>query len=256
MTAPSGQPPLREGEAARLDALLARGWSLAGPEHPLGRLQGRDLGAWRLLALLGPKNSVGARYFQLYLVDGGGRLSKEPLAWGLHNSGPYPGFNWIELTRYDAAPSFGDEAVDLAAAGWDGQLFRYLSEVVPPGGHMMVEYESASQRDSARALGLGYPSAASPLGFLLFEAGCRSFRDWYIPEGGREGPRKLQGFKPLNAAVAAEKTEELRRQLAALVAAPEAPQHGEWGRTARQLAGAALDVLEREQRAAMGGPAG
>ena len=239
-------PPLSETEAARLDVLLARNWSLPGEEHALGRLQGRAIGAWRLLALLGPKNSVGARYFQLHLADGKGHLSKEALAWGLHNSGPYPGFNWIEMTRYDATPSFGDEGADLAAEGLDRQLFGYLSELVPPGGHLMAEYESASQRHSARILGLGYPPAASPLGFLLFEAGCRSFRDWYIPEGGREGPRKLQGFKPLNAEVAAEKTAELRRQLAALLAAPEAPQHGEWGRTARRLARAELDTLTEE----------
>ncbi|HEU4758954.1 MAG TPA: DUF1122 family protein [Dehalococcoidia bacterium] len=242
-------PPLRGTDAARLDALLARGWSRAGPEHPLGRLQGRDLGAWRLLALLGPKNSVGARYFQLYLVDREGRLTKEPLAWGLHNSGPFPGFNWIELSRYDAAPSFDGEAVHLTAKGLDRQLFRYLSEVVPPGGHLMVEYESAGQRESARILGLGYPPAASPLGLLLFEAGCRSFRDWYIPEGGREGPRKLQGFKPLNGAVAAEKTAELRSILAALLAAPEEPQHAEWGRTARRLARAVLETVAGEERA-------
>jgi hypothetical protein len=81
----------------------------------------------------------------------------------------------------------------------------------------------------------------------MLQAGCRSFRDWYIPEGGREGPRKLQGFKPLDGAIAREKAQQLRREMAELLARPESPQHGEWGRTARRLARAALDALERDQ---------
>ena len=83
----------------------------------------------------------------------------------------------------------------------------------------------------------------SPLGFLLFRVGCRSFRDWYISEGGREGPRKLQGFKPLNQALARERTEALRRQVEAFLAGPESPQHGSYGRTARRLGKAVLVAL-------------
>ena len=40
---------------------------------------------------------------------------------------------------------------------------------------------------------------ATPLGATLRSVGCgAAFRDWYIPEGGREGPRKLQGFRPVD----------------------------------------------------------
>jgi hypothetical protein len=39
---------------------------------------------------------------------------------------------------------------------------------------------------------------ATPIGFLLFRIGFTiPFRDWYISEGGHEGPRKLQFEKPL-----------------------------------------------------------
>jgi hypothetical protein len=82
----------------------------------------------------------------------------------------------------------------------------------------------------------------------MFRAGCRSFRDWYISEGGREGPRKLQGFKPLDEAIARERTAALRRQVEELLARPESPRHGEHGRVARELARAVLDVLEEEGR--------
>ncbi len=240
------EPPLPTDaqDRRRLEALLSRTWSLADEKgHPLGRLQGLSLGPYRLLALLGPKNNVGSRYFQLFLVDSSGRMSEEPVAFGLHNSGPYPGYNWAEVIRYEPSPRIHGAAADLRAAGLEEELFRALSELAPAGGHLMVEYDSLAQKESERILGLDYPPVASPLGYLLFRVGCRSFRDWYISEGGREGPRKLQGFKPLNQTNAEERTADLRRQVEGCLARPEAPQHGERGRTARRLAKAVLEEL-------------
>jgi hypothetical protein len=238
--------PLAETDRPRLERLLARTWALAEEaEHPLGRLQGLPLGPYRLLALLGPKNNVGSRYYQLFLVDAAGRMSGEPVAFGLHNTGPYPGYNWLEVVRYEPAPRLGDEAADLRSAGLEEELFVALSGLVPPGGHLMVEYDSPAQRESERILTLDYPPATSPLGYLMFRAGCRSFRDWYISEGGREGPRKLQGYKPLDAALAKERTEALRRELEALLARPEVPAHGEHGRRARELAAEVVRELEQ-----------
>jgi hypothetical protein len=248
--------PARDDDKRRLDALLARTWALATDEHPLGRLQGLTLGPYRLLALLGPKNKVGSRYLQLLLVDERGRLSEDAVAFGLHNSGPFPGYNWTEVVRYQPCPRFDGEAADLRApgpsaglrTGLEQPLFNALSSLVPAGGHLMVEYDSPAQRQSERILTLGYPPVSSPLGYLMFRAGCRSFRDWYISEGGREGPRKLQGFKPLDDGIARERTAALRRQVEELLARPESPRHGEYGRVARELARAVLDVLEEEGR--------
>jgi hypothetical protein len=240
--------PLAETDQSRLERLLARTWALTEEaQHPLGRLQGLPLEPYRLLALLGPKNNVGARYYQLFLVDPNGRMSEQPVVFGLHNSGPYPGYNWLEVVRYQPAPSIGGGSADLRAAGLEEQLFRALSGLVPPGGHLMVEYDSPDQRNSERILTLDYPPVASPLGYLLFRAGCRSFRDWYISEGGREGPRKLQGYKPLDATLAKERRAALRRQVEEALASPEAARHGEHGRTARRLAAAVLRELAREE---------
>src|SRR6266540_5920905 len=217
---------------ARIDALLSKKWSLPG-EHPLARLHAAPLGEHRLMVLLGPKNNVGSRYFQLFVADTGGELAAEPLALGLHNSGPFPAYNWIELTQYHPVQRFGDETLDLATEGLDRKLFETLSELVPPGGHMMVEYDSPSQRASERVLTLGYPQAASPLGYLMFRAGCRSYRDWYISEGGREGPRELQDL--------------LSRTQHSL---------GEWGALARENAKRVLDDLRRRSVAPARAPPG
>ena len=254
---------------ARLESLLAKGWSLPGG-HALAGLHNQRLGPYHVIALLGPKNNVGSRYFQLFLADAEGRLAGEPLALGLHNSGPFPAYNWVELIRYEPRLTFGpstplrtgpsalrpgsgqaslrtgERTVDLAGDDLDLPLLRMLSALVPAGGHLMVEYDSPSQKASERALTLGYPPVTSPLGFLLFRVGCRSFRDWYIAEGGREGPRKLQGFKPLNEEIAREKTAALRRQMEELLARPDDGHHGEWGALARRLAGEVLRALGRQ----------
>lgn len=233
----------RPADRQRIEALLARGWSLPLSEEGPGRLQGLPLGPLRLLALAGPKNSVGASYFQLYLVDAAGRLSQQPFAQGLCNRGRYPAYNWVEFVRYDARPAFDGDTVDLAARGLDRQLFRWLGDLLPPGGHLMVEYESPTQRETERILSLGYPAAASPLGVLLLEAGCLSFRDWYIPEGGREGPRKLQGFKPLDEEQARQRARALSDVLREALSRPPRAEHGAWAHLAHRLGREAIAAL-------------
>ncbi|UCD70952.1 MAG: DUF1122 family protein [Syntrophobacterales bacterium] len=44
----------------------------------------------------------------------------------------------------------------------------------------------------------GVPSVSTAQGELLFRAGFRLVKDWYLAEGGHEGPRKLWGEKPFN----------------------------------------------------------
>jgi len=228
---------------ARIETLVAKRWSPPG-EHPLARLHGARLGDYRLLVLLGPKNNVGSRYFHLFLADADRRLADEPLALGLYNSGRFPAYNWIELTQYRPVQWVAGHISDLAGEGLDRKLFETLSELVPPGGHMMVEYDSPGQRVSERMLTRGYPAVASPLGFLMFRAGCRSYRDWYISEGGREGPRKLQCFKPLNEDIRREKEAQLREELNAFLARSEGSARDEWLELARRNAREVLAALE------------
>ena len=74
---------------------------------------------------------------------------------------------------------------------------------------------------TARALNLGAPPAATELGELLRAAGCdASIRNWDISEGGREGPRKLQGFKPLDDGRALAARQSRDRELRAFLLTP------------------------------------
>ncbi|MSP22129.1 MAG: DUF1122 domain-containing protein [Dehalococcoidia bacterium] len=171
------------------------------PAHPLARLAGAEVGEdVRLEVHLGPRNHVGSTYFRVYLVTETFGAVVEPLIFGLQNSGPYPGYNWLEVIEWrDVLPLSDGRTVEVPA-GIERQVFRRLGELVPAGGHLMVEYDSPGRVITAKALYLKVPPAATPLGALLAAAGCGdAFRDWYISEGGREGPRKLQGFKAMNA---------------------------------------------------------
>jgi hypothetical protein len=77
----------------------------------------------------------------------------------------------------------------------------------------------------------------------MFQAGCRSFKNWHISEGGREGPRKLQGFKPWNDEIRRDKTERLRDELLGFQSRDPNPQHGDWGEIARTNAASILSAL-------------
>jgi hypothetical protein len=167
---------------------------------------------------LGPTNSVGARYFRCYLATEAGR-TREPVVFGLQHSGPYPGNNWIEIAEYRSELTLPDARVIEVPDSIELRIFAHLAELVPIGGHLMAEYESPARSLTAHALALSVPPVATPLGATLRAVGCgAAIRDWYIPEGGREGPRKLQGFRAVDAAHerrrAAEMVVQLERFLA------------------------------------------
>jgi hypothetical protein len=83
-----------------------------------------------------------------------------------------------------------------------------VADALGPGASLMVAYEGD---ETEAALRRRVPPAATPLGIALLRAGCRWFKDWYYPEGGREGGTKLQGTLPLD--------HERRRQAEGEVAA-------------------------------------
>lgn len=230
-----------------IDSLLEKGWVLAdSQQHPLGSLQGKGLDSHKLVILIGPKNRIGASYFQVFLQNASGEISHQPVVIGIHSAGKYPSYNWIEIAILSSAVSFGSEkqVLSISTNGLARQLFQYLAELIPPGGHMMVEYDSPEQQDTARSLALGIPPAATPLGYMLFLIGCGAgFRDWYFAEGGSEGPRKLQGYKALNRQHAQLKTEETVHELTAFINRPPLVVDSELERAARNRAQAILNTL-------------
>ena len=212
------------------------------PGHPLLRLEGRRLARGRLRLLPGPTSRFGALYFSLHLECNECR-SREPVLAGLYHSGPYPSYNWIEVAQVNDHLTLEARCVEpgtVVGAASLRRLMALLGELIPPGGHLMLEYESPRWASTARALNLGTPPAATELGELLRAAGCAaSIRNWYIPEGGREGPRKLQGFKPLDEGRARSargaRDRELRDFLASLAPRAQPDALADARRRARRL---------------------
>lgn len=187
--------------------------------NPLAFLDGSPLDGFTLKVYLGPNNRFGAVYFQLRLQDGAGRES-EPLLLGLLSRGEYPAYNWIETVFFHHRLTFAATemsmatAVDLRETGLERPIFQLLAGLLPPGGHLMVEYDGPEQEETRLGLERGIPPSATPLGSLLFHIGCgSSFKDWYFAEGGSEGPRKLQGFKPLDQEQASLQANRLAEEL-------------------------------------------
>jgi hypothetical protein len=226
-------------ERSDRNSLLEKGWTLANAGHPLGSLQGKSLGSHKLVVWLGTKNRFGARYFQVFLQNPSGEVSRKPVILGLFSQGRYPSHNWIEVINFRPWPSFApvEPALDTAAGGLAQQLFQYLASLIPPGGHLMVEYDSPAEQDTARSLSLGIPPVATPLGYLMFLIGCGAgFKDWYFAESGSEGSRKLQGYKALNREQAQLKTKEMVEELKAFLSRPSLLPDSELERAARDRA--------------------
>lgn len=103
----------------------------------------------------------------------------------------------------------------------------------------MIAYE---QDVTERALRRKVPPAATPVGLAMLAAGCRWFKDWYYPEGGREGGTKLQGTLPLNEESRKRAEAGLIQELKEFLARPDASkQDQDRARQALRFLGAATE---------------
>lgn len=156
-----------------------------------------------------PSRFANQREFVLHLNRGHVR-SESPIFRGTF-SAPVSALNlsgWIDGEFIEQA-RLGKVHVELWNDDCDGGLalsvMNTLGETIPAGGRMWLAYErygdeGVSVLETRRGLSAQVPPLATPIGLLLWAADCwLGVRDWHFPEGGREGPRKLQGNKALNA---------------------------------------------------------
>lgn len=145
----------------------------------------------------------GWRGMKLYLKEAAGNLSDRPVIEGIFSRGkrgkiqPWMDLSYTEVVSLTGKGDGEGTLLRLDNAEIDGELFRHLGGLIPRGGHLMVSYEGTDpvHRDTLRGLYAQIPPAATPLGFLLFNAGFEYIKDWYLAEGGNEGPRKLWAEK-------------------------------------------------------------
>ncbi len=186
--------------------------------HSLMALNGRRLGRYPVRIDFKPLNyRQGWAHFFLYLEDQRGGISSQegpdgkwnpiPVLQRIHSRGGRGVKGWIEVGDYHPVIHFSvlenpTDTLSLSENKIDQQIFNLLSEVIPPGGHLMfvyeVPYESPFHQETEEGLRRGIPPVSTPQGILLFHCGCRWVKDWYLAEGGHEGLRKLWGEKPFN----------------------------------------------------------
>ncbi|MFB6294909.1 MAG: DUF1122 family protein [Candidatus Nanohaloarchaea archaeon] len=129
------------------------------------------------------------------------RRGDDSVGSGTHFTGTGTIPPWIELHLDTGVDPFNDRHRDL---------FDALTAALAPGGHVMVHYLGT---DTSEALTADVPPPATPLGFLLWNAGCRWFKDWYFTEGWMEGSQKLQGNLPVDEKTRQQREQEVRQQL-------------------------------------------
>ncbi len=176
-------------------------------DRSLEVLEGKKLGKNYLLRVkTRPRRYVEQKYFEVFILDEEGHESIIPVFSGVYSRGRESlGIKgWIDGDFYEKLEFSCGSVLNLLGEGFDEELFKILGDIIPAGGSFMVSYELFSgegvvHRLTNRGLFLGVPPVVTPLGYLLFKAGCGvGFKDWYISEGGNEGPRKLQGFKAVD----------------------------------------------------------
>jgi hypothetical protein len=166
-------------------------------------LNGKGLNGYKLhLGEIKQLRLSGWKGFRLYLKDSEDILSTTPVIEGIYSVGAKDGVkSWMDLVYFEELRFLEGkiikEILNLSLKGLDRKLFRYLGEIIPPGGHLMVSYEEEQKvhLDTLESLRIGIPPVLTPLGLLIFLGGFQYVKDWYLAEGGHEGPRKLWGEK-------------------------------------------------------------
>lgn len=194
----------------------------------LDSLNDQTVGSYRLrVEYLGKTRFFDQLNFELYLLDPHANKSESPIFRGLYNAGRPSIYvpAWIDGEFLDH-PTL---ALPLLKGGMLAEeIAQKLGVLIPPGGRFWLAYEAFEgegdmMRETRAGLLASIPLVTTPIGFLLYRADCwLGLRDWHFPEGGREGPRKLQGNKAVSVAHAKERASESFAELEKLLI-PRAP---------------------------------
>ena len=159
-----------------------------------------------------PGRFVEETNFELYLKAIDGEISENPVVRGKYFSGRGEFYKpWLEMYYDNHAKFKSSKRVDLSEKELDENLFKHLSNLLPPGSHIMVVY--LNHEETRKGLERGVPAPATSIGYLLWKSGCTWFKDWYFAEGFWEGDVKLQGNKPMNKENRIKDLLEIREEL-------------------------------------------
>jgi hypothetical protein len=190
----------------------------------LASLQDRSLGPFSLYIQYQPRRRVGHFDLDLFLKDKKGRHSCEPVVTGIYSKGNPSTkiFSWLDIHFLDHF-SFdnGDAGALSKIEDLSERLFEMLGSVIPSGGMIICSYitdvawgiESPLHEVTRRCMALnslGIPPATTPLGQLLFAAGCSNIKAGAYDV---QGSSRLAGEKAPDGAYEKRFTQRLIEQL-------------------------------------------
>jgi len=197
----------------------------------------------------------GWRGFKLYLKDLNGISSSSPVIQGIYSIGGKDGVKpWMDLEYYEELNFLQEKklkhTITLSSKALDSTLFKYLGDLIPPGGHLMVSYEGENEihTDTKKALNIGIPPVATALGFLIFMSGFQYIKNWYLAEGGHEGPRKLWGEKAPDDTWTQEFYKRTAEQILGFFKIKPNPAFKELENQARKKAEEVLETIRKNYR--------
>jgi len=226
----------------------------ADTPHPLDNLQGNRLDGYTLtLGEIKQLRMSGWKGFTLYLQDSHGFLTTSPVVKGIFSIGGKDGVRpWMDLQYWEEVEfQTGRDpriSLSLAVTCLDLRLFKCLGAMIPAGGHLMVSYEDEQKihNDTLRSLNRGIPPALTSLGRLLFMAGFHHIKNWYLSEGGFEGPRKLWAEKALTTTVARAYLESTAQHIEGFVQRNPGSDHSQLEEAALERSKEILEVIRGE----------
>ena len=192
----------------------------------LDQLDNQPIARYRLhVRDFAPARFENQRHFELTLATTRGKSESTPIFRGTFSDARpaihIPG--WIDGELIEAA-TIDDKQLRLwdkaCLRGGAVELAKVLGSTIPLGGRMWLAYEQFGDEgkslvETRAGLAARAPILATPMGLLLYYADCwLGARDWDIPEGGREGPRKVQGNKALGTTHAREAAVNVCHELA------------------------------------------
>jgi hypothetical protein len=169
------------------------------------KIDGHRLGRFRLkvTGVRPVRPRAGWLYVDIDLADSQGEASASHFVTAIVSGGGRRVKQWVECRIFPQVEFRNGRIADARALGLEAGVIRLMGELIPIGGHLMIDYDSGGQDLTLAELVARVPPAASHLGELMFRAGFRGqFKDWYFSEGGHEGPRKLQANKSPNVTAA------------------------------------------------------
>jgi hypothetical protein len=185
----------------------------------VAQLDGQRCGDFKLLLKTRPSRTrSGWVHFSAMLVGSENDVSSTALLTGIASVGGRGVKPWIECRIFPEVEFAEGKKVEVRERELETSAIELLAGLIPPGGHLMIDYESRGQEETFTELVLGVPPPATHLGSLLFAAGFHGqFKDWYFSEGGQEGPRKLQANKPPDEKSAHQALTQHRHELSAFL---------------------------------------